>query len=83
MGMAIDGAFIAFGIALIVRAEPLSIRYNTWTTHFRERHPNFNPPPTPEWRRRNTRIMAVVFRGTGLLIVLLSLLTLIEAINSR
>jgi len=53
------------GLALIFWAAPLSIRYNAWTTRFRERHPNFNPPPTAEWRARNTKIITVIFRIAG------------------
>jgi hypothetical protein len=50
------------GLVLIWWAKPLSVRYNTWTTRLRERHPSFNPPPTPEWRERNTKIMTGLFR---------------------
>jgi hypothetical protein len=28
-------------------------------TAMRGRHANVNPPPTPEWRARNTKIMTV------------------------
>jgi hypothetical protein len=66
------------GIALIYWAVPLSLRYNAWTTGVRERHPNFNPPPTPEWRARNTKIMTALFRVAGVFLVLLSLLTLLQ-----
>jgi len=52
--------FVLTGLALTFFAKPLSIRYNAWTTRLRERHPNFNPPPTPEWRARNTKIMTVI-----------------------
>ena len=65
------------GLVLTFWAVPLSVRYNTWTTGLRERHPNINPPPTAEWRARNTRIMTVIFRVMGLFLVLLSILTLI------
>lgn len=65
------------GLVLTFWAAPLSVRYNTWTTGLRERHPNINPPPTAEWRARNTRIMTVIFRVMGLFLVLLSILTLI------
>jgi hypothetical protein len=53
------------GLVLIWWAKPLSVRYNTWTTRLRERHPSFNPPPTPEWRERNTKIMTGLFRIFG------------------
>jgi len=65
------------GLVLTFWAAPLSVRYNTWTTGLRERHPNINPPPTAEWRARNTRIMTVIFRVMGLFLALLSILTLI------
>jgi hypothetical protein len=58
-------ALVPIGLALIVWAKPFSVRYNGWTTKLRERHPNFNPPPTPEWRERNTRIMTNLFRIAG------------------
>jgi len=70
------------GLAPIYWAVPLSIRYNAWTTGLRERHPNFNPPPTPEWRARNTKIMTVIFRVAGVFFVLFSLLTLLQLIGS-
>jgi hypothetical protein len=53
------------GFALIFWAAPLSNRYNAWTIRIRERHPNINPPPSPEWRARNTKIMTVIFRVAG------------------
>jgi hypothetical protein len=55
----------------------LSIRYNAWTTGLRERHPHINPPPTPEWRARNTTIMTVMFRLFGVFLVLLSVMYLL------
>jgi uncharacterized membrane protein YjgN (DUF898 family) len=69
--------YAVVGLSLIYWAVPLSIRYNAWTTSLRERHPNFNPPPTPEWRARNTKIMTVIFRVAGVSSVLNSILTLI------
>jgi uncharacterized membrane protein YjgN (DUF898 family) len=65
------------GLALIFWAAPLSARYNAWTTRLRERHPNFNPPPTPEWRARNTKIMTVVFRVAGSVLLLRVVLNII------
>jgi hypothetical protein len=66
IGMTVDAimdvVLSLLGLMLIWWAKPLSVRYNTWTTRLRERHPNFNPPPTPEWRERNTKIMTVLFR---------------------
>ena len=79
----ISGAgYAVMGLALIYWAAPLSIRYNAWTTSLRERHPNFNPPPTPEWRARNTKIMTVMFRAAGVWFVLLSILYLLPLIGS-
>jgi hypothetical protein len=64
--------FAAAGLALLWWARPLSLRYNAWTTGLRERHPNINPPPTPEWRARNTKIMTGIFRFLGVFFLLLS-----------
>jgi hypothetical protein len=61
----------------------LSIRYNAWTTGLRERHPNFNPTPTPEWRARNTKIMKVMFRVAGAFLVLLSIMYLLPLIGTK
>jgi len=78
------GAGCAFiGLALIFWATPLSIRYNAWTTGLRERHPNINPPPTPEWRARNTKIMTVMFRVAGVSLVLLSIMDLLSLIVAK
>ena len=65
------------GFILVYWAAPLSIRYNAWTTHLRQRHPNINPPPTPEWRARNTKIMTVMFRVLGVFLLLFSVLYLL------
>lgn len=70
------------GVILVYYARPLSVRYNAWTTRFRERHPNFNAPPTPEWRARNTKIMTLYFRVAGLFLLLLSLFALLHLIGS-
>jgi hypothetical protein len=72
--------YALIGIALMIWAAPLSRRYNAWTTGVRERNPNFNPPPTPEWRARNTKIMTVLFRVFGLFVFLLSILYLLPII---
>jgi hypothetical protein len=58
----------------------LSVRYNAWTTRLRERHPDFNSPPTPEWRAKNTKIMTVMFRVVGLFFILLSILYLLPVV---
>jgi len=78
---AIDTGFILLGLVLTIWATPLSVRYNAWTTGLRERHPKFNPPPTPEWRARNTQIMTVIFRVAGVLFVLRSALMILGRMN--
>jgi hypothetical protein len=75
--------FALLGLLLVVRAGSLSIRYNAWTTRLRERHPNINPPPTPEWRARNTNIMTVVFRIAGAFLLLRSILNGLALINLK
>ena len=71
------------GLALVFWAAPLSVRYNAWTTGLRERHPNINPPPTPEWRARNTKILTVMFRVLGAFLVLLSIMYLLPLIVTK
>ena len=86
--MSIDGTnwllsavYAVIGLPVFVLAAPLSRRYNTRTTALRERHPNVNPPPTPEWRARNTKIMTVMFRVAGGFFVLLSGLTFLGSVK--
>ncbi len=74
-------AYALIGLGLIFWAASLSLRYNAWTTGLRQRHPNFNPPPTPEWRARNTKIMTAMFRVIGVFLVLLSILTLLGSVK--
>ena len=81
MDLIMCAGYAVTGLALIYWAVPLSIRYNAWTTGLRERHPNFNPPPTPEWRARNTKIMTVIFRVAGAFLFLLSILTLLTLVG--
>jgi hypothetical protein len=71
------------GLALILWSKPLSTRYNAWTTVLRERHSNINPPPTPGWRARNTKIMTVMFRVAGVFLVLFSLMQLLPLIFNK
>ena len=73
MNLTLGSVNALIGLALIFLAAPLSRRYNAWTTSLRERHPNFNPPPTPKWRARNTLIMTIVFRVAGSLLLLRAL----------
>jgi hypothetical protein len=83
MDAAIDVGLLFLGLALTIWAAPLSRRYNAWTTGVRERHPNFNPPPTPEWRARNTKIMTVLFRVAGLFFLMISALKLLGRMNTH
>ncbi len=73
MRSAIGAGYAIVGLVLAFWAAPLSMRYNAWTARLRERHPNINPPPTPEWRARNTKIMTVMFRIVGVFLVLISI----------
>jgi hypothetical protein len=70
-------SFAAISAAVSYRAPALSIRYNAWTTSFRERNPHINAPPTPEARKKNTRIMTWLFRVLGAFFVVYSLLMLL------
>jgi hypothetical protein len=83
MNWILGTGYAAIGLALVVWATPLSISYNAWTTCLRERHPNINPPPTPEWRLRNTKIMTILFRVMGLFLVLLSIMYLLPLIVTK
>jgi hypothetical protein len=77
VNLILGAGYALVGLALIFWAAPFSVRYNAWTTGLRECHPRINPPPTPEWLARNTRIMTVIFRIMGLFLVLLAILMLI------
>ena len=79
----LGGAYALIGTVLVYWAAPLSERYNGWTTRLRERLPNLNPPPTPEWRARNTRIMTVMFRIAGAFFIVLSVLNLLGSYSKR
>ena len=83
MGLIIGVGCAFIGLVLVFRAASLSLRYNAWTTGLRESHPNFNPPPTPEWRARNTKIMTVMFRVFGVFLVFLSILYLLPLIVTK
>jgi hypothetical protein len=72
----------ALGLALLWWAKPLSLHYNAWTTGLRERHPNINPPPTPEQRARNTTTMTVLFRFLGVFFLLLSTVPFLAFVSS-
>jgi uncharacterized membrane protein YjgN (DUF898 family) len=83
MNLILGAGYAVVGLALIFWAAPLSLRYNAWTTGLRGHHPNFNPPPTPEWRKRNTKIMTVIFRIAGTFFVLLSLMYLLTLVGTK
>jgi hypothetical protein len=68
---------LALGAAAIYWATQLSERYNAWTTKLRERYPHINPPPTDEWRGKNTRIMVWLFRIAGAFCALLAVAQLL------
>jgi hypothetical protein len=72
--------YAILGLVLAIWARPVSIRYNAWTTRLRERYPNVNPPPTPEWRARNTKIMTAMFRIVGVFFLVLSIMYLLPLI---
>jgi hypothetical protein len=80
VNLLLGAGYALIGLALIFWATPLSVRYNAWTTGLRERHPNISPPPTPEWRARNTKIMTVTFRVAGLFLILFSMMCLLPLI---
>ena len=58
------------GASLLYWSRKLSVRYNAWTTSFRERHPHTNPPPTPQKRELNAKIMTWLFRLLGAIFLL-------------
>ena len=83
MNLILGSVYAVIGLTLIVRAAPLSLRYNAWTTRLRERHPNLNPPPTAEWRARNTRIMTALLRIFGVVLAVLSVMLLLPLLLPR
>lgn len=83
MSLIVGAGYAVIGLALIFWATPLSVRYNTWTTGLRERHPNINPPTTPEWRARNAKIMKIMLRIAGVLLLLNSIVDLLLLIGMK
>ena len=77
------GCFALVGATLLFRGRTLSVRYNAFTTRLRERHPNINPPPTPEWRERNTLIMTWLFRISGAFLLFISIPVLLAIFKSK
>jgi hypothetical protein len=75
--------YAVVGLSLLCWAAPLSVRYNSWTTGLRERHPNISPRPTPEWRARNTKIMTILLRVVGVFLVLSSTGYLLALIGGK
>jgi hypothetical protein len=74
MNLIWGAGYAILGVVLLIWAAPLSVRYNAWTPGLRQRHPNVNPPPTPEWRARNTKIMTILFRVAGLFSLIMSVM---------
>ena len=83
MNLILGAIYAVVGLILFVRAGPLSLRYNAWTTGLRERHPNINPPPTPEWRARNTKTMTALFRVAGVFLIILSIMDFLPLIGVK
>ena len=74
--------YAVIGLALVCWAEALSVRYNAWSTSVRERHPNISPPPTPELRVRNTKVMTIIIRYVGVFFLLLSTIAFLSYLDS-
>jgi hypothetical protein len=70
--------WIVLGAVLVYWSERFSMRYNAWTTSLRERYPRINPPPTPQIREMNTKIMKWLFRVVGAFLVMFSFVALIN-----
>jgi len=75
------GLMTTIGVAVLFGSKTLSLNYNAWTTSVRERNPHMRPPPTPQMRELNTRIMTRLFRFLGAFIALLASLMLIGALD--
>ena len=71
------------GVALLIWARALSVRYNGWTsTLFRESHPGIHLPPE-RWREVNAKMATWIIRVFGILLTLISLLALIGLRSSN
>jgi hypothetical protein len=79
----LGAGFAVVGFAFILGAGLLSHRYDAWTTRLRERHPNINPPPTPEDHARNIKVMKVMFRFVGILLILLANMYVLQMIPTK
>lgn len=79
----------ALGLAAVLCAllfgnsRKLCLRYNSWTTGLRTRHPHINPPPTPQMREKNTKIMTGILRFFSLWLLFLSLFLLLQTLLTR
>jgi hypothetical protein len=75
-------ANVAFGgVALFYWAKPMSHRYNAWTIRFRERHPQISKPPSPEMVSLNYKIVVVVFRAAGAILIAEAVYLFVHAIK--
>jgi hypothetical protein len=80
LAILVDGFVVWVGVALIVYSRLLALRYNAWTTRFRERHPNISRPPTAEMRQLNTSVTTWLIRAVGAMLVVEPI---IESISDR
>jgi len=71
------------GATLCYGATWLSVWYNSLTTRFRERNPHINPPPNPEARNSNTKIMTWLFRILGAFLFLSAFVALLGIRHPR
>jgi hypothetical protein len=69
------------GIALMIFAGKLSLGYNSWTTNLRAQKSYLSPPPTPQMRALNTRIMTWLFRILGFFLLFSSLPALLAFVH--
>jgi hypothetical protein len=69
------------GVALFYWAKPMSQRYNEWTTRFRETHPQITKPRSPEAASLNYKIMVIVFRSVGALLLAEAVFSFVRSIG--
>lgn len=75
------GSFALGGFAILYWSRELSLRYNTWTSRLRERRRGLSPPPTPEMREMNEKILMWILRFVGALMVAQALVLTYELRN--
>lgn len=81
--VAVSSGCVVWGAAMLVWSREMSERYNAWTTGLRQRHSGvLSPPPTPQQREINTRIMTWIIRVFGVEISLAAIWTLIKFWNT-